>query len=197
MSTSGYWSRLRSRNLSRRALLRASARAGVGAAGLALVGCGDDDDDGDVPSAVQADRQQQQQDQPARQDQDQRQQQDQGRQQQQDDDQERQADRQAQQQDQQEAPGEQQQDQATADDGIDYNATAIGAYGSFPQILDQGSALARGGQAASNGHHFSSFFPLDKQGSSVPGGLAEWEFIGGEALIVTVNDGRSSTTATP
>ena len=189
MSTSGYWSRLRSRNLSRRALLRASARAGVGAAGLALVGCGDDDDDGDVPSAVQADRQQQQDDQPARQDQQQRQQQDQGRQQQQDDDQERQADRQAQQQDQQEAPGEQEAP-AVADDGIDYNATAIGAYGSFPQILDQGSALARGGQSASNGHHFSSFFPLDNQGSSIPGGLADWEFISGEALIVTVNDGR-------
>ena len=151
------------------------------------MGCGDDDDD-DAPSAARADRQQQQ-DQPARQDQQERQQQDQGRQQQQDDDQERQADRQAQQQDQQEAPGEQEAP-AVADDGIDYNATAIGAYGSFPQILDQGSALARGGQAASNGHHFSSFFPLDKQGSSVPGGLAEWEFIGGEALIVTVNDGR-------
>ena len=188
MSTSGYWSRLRSRNLSRRALLRASARAGVGAAGLALVGCGDDDDD-DAPSAARADRQQQQQDQPARQDQQQRQQQDQGRQQQQDDDQERQADRQAQQQDQQEAPGEQEAP-AVADDGIDYNATAIGAYGSFPQILDQGSALARGGQSASNGHHFSSFFPLDNQGSSIPGGLADWEFISGEALIVTVNDGR-------
>ena len=138
---------------------------------------------------MQADRQQQQDDQPARQDQQQRQQQDQGRQQQQDDDQERQADRQAQQQDQQEAPGDQEAP-AVADDGIDYNATAIGAYGSFPQILDQGSALARGGQSASNGHHFSSFFPLDKQGSSIPGGLADWEFISGEALIVTVNDGR-------
>ena len=39
-----YWTRLRRRRLSRRGLLRASARAGVGAAGLALVGCGDDDD---------------------------------------------------------------------------------------------------------------------------------------------------------
>ena len=34
------------RRLSRRNMLGVSARAGVGAAGLALVGCGDDDDSG-------------------------------------------------------------------------------------------------------------------------------------------------------
>ena len=34
--------------------MRASARAGVGAAGLALVGCGDDDDDDSQPAAAQA-----------------------------------------------------------------------------------------------------------------------------------------------
>ena len=53
-----------SRNrLSRRGLLRASARAGVGATGLALVGCGDDDDDQQVDQAQQdqAERQAQQQ----------------------------------------------------------------------------------------------------------------------------------------
>ncbi len=38
------WSRAHRRRISRRAMLSASARAGVGAAGLALVGCGDDDD---------------------------------------------------------------------------------------------------------------------------------------------------------
>lgn len=43
MSEVNYWSRMRRRRLSRRTLLGASARAGVGAAGLALVGCGDDD----------------------------------------------------------------------------------------------------------------------------------------------------------
>ena len=37
------WTALSGRRLSRRALLRASGRAGVGAAGLALVGCGGDD----------------------------------------------------------------------------------------------------------------------------------------------------------
>ena len=75
MSNSNYWKRMRNRRLSRRAVLRSAATAGVGAAGLALVGCGDDDDD-DQPQAV-AQQRQQQQDQPqaaAQQQQDQQQQ---------------------------------------------------------------------------------------------------------------------------
>ncbi|MCY3557560.1 MAG: ABC transporter substrate-binding protein [Chloroflexi bacterium] len=63
-----YWQRMRRKQMSRRALLRASGRAGVGAAGLALVGCGDDDDDAQPQAAAQAAQQQQQQAaQPARQ----------------------------------------------------------------------------------------------------------------------------------
>ena len=54
-----YWQRMRRSRMSRRALLRASGRAGVGAAGLALVGCGDDDDD-DQSVAQGAGTQQQQ-----------------------------------------------------------------------------------------------------------------------------------------
>ena len=46
MSERKYWQRMRRNRMTRRTLLRASARAGVGATGLALVGCGDDDDDG-------------------------------------------------------------------------------------------------------------------------------------------------------
>ena len=64
MSESNYWSRMRRRRLSRRTLLGASARAGVGAAGLALVGCGDDDDDDaqqTVAQSTAAPQQQQQQ----------------------------------------------------------------------------------------------------------------------------------------
>ena len=62
MSERSYWQRMRRRSMSRRSLLRASARAGVGAAGLALVGCGgDDDDDDQQQSAAQADQPQQQQ----------------------------------------------------------------------------------------------------------------------------------------
>ena len=48
MSRRNYWTALRQRKISRRTMLGASAKAGVGAAGLALVGCGDDDE----PAAV-------------------------------------------------------------------------------------------------------------------------------------------------
>ena len=84
-----YWQRMRRNRMSRRALLRASGRAGVGAAGIALVGCGDDDDD-DQPATAQSQPQQQQQSMSA-------QQQDQMRQQ------DAMADQQADQADQQEA----------------------------------------------------------------------------------------------
>ena len=194
-----HWTQLRRSRLSRRSLLRASARAGVGAAGLALVGCGDDDDD-DQPQAVAQQQQQDQQDQPQAQQQDQDQ--PQAQQQSMQDDQDQQADAQAQQTEQQEqtvadAQAQQEEQQAMADDNIDYNATAVGAYGAFPQILDQGSALARGGQSASNNYHFGAVFPLDPFGSAVPGGLAEWEFIGSEALVVTMNPGRTFHDGTP
>jgi peptide/nickel transport system substrate-binding protein len=59
MSERNYWKRISRNRLSRRGLLRTSARAGVGAAGLALVGCGDDDDDGQ-PAAAAVQQQQQQ-----------------------------------------------------------------------------------------------------------------------------------------
>ena len=51
MSDRNYWTSLRQRKISRRTMLGASAKAGVGAAGLALVGCGDDDDDA-APAVV-------------------------------------------------------------------------------------------------------------------------------------------------
>ena len=61
MNERNYWAKLGRRKLSRRSLLRASARVGVGAAGLMLVGCGDDDDDDDdQPAAAQAQQQQRQ-----------------------------------------------------------------------------------------------------------------------------------------
>ena len=44
MSAWNHWTALRQRKISRRTMLGASAKAGVGAAGLALVGCGDDDE---------------------------------------------------------------------------------------------------------------------------------------------------------
>ena len=61
MSERNYWTKLGRRAMSRRTLLRASARAGVGAAGLALVGCGDDDDDSQPAVAQQQQAMQQEQ----------------------------------------------------------------------------------------------------------------------------------------
>ncbi len=101
-----YWQRMQHGTLSRRTLLRASSRAGVGAAGLALVGCGGDDDD-DQQGVSSAQRQQQDQQQAAQQ-QAMQQQQQQATQQQQD----QQADQAAAQADQQEQMQQDQADQA-------------------------------------------------------------------------------------
>ena len=110
-----YWQRMSRRQMSRRALLGASARAGVGATGLALVGCGDDDDDG-AQTVAQQQAQQQQSRQAAQQAQQQQQAQPQAQQQAQ----EQSADQQAQQADQQEqtvaeAQDQQQQQQTAAE----------------------------------------------------------------------------------
>ncbi|MDE2986508.1 MAG: ABC transporter substrate-binding protein [Chloroflexota bacterium] len=67
MSERNYWQRMRRSRMSRRSLLRASARAGVGAAGMALVGCGGDDDDDGQPAAAQTQQQAEQQQQAAEQ----------------------------------------------------------------------------------------------------------------------------------
>lgn len=102
MSERNYWQRMRRSRMSRRSLLRASARAGVGAAGLALVGCGGDDDDDDAqPSGAQVAQQQDQQQQSAQQAQQQSMQQEQA---------EQQAEQQVQQQQAQTATAEEQQD---------------------------------------------------------------------------------------
>ena len=45
------WEQLQRNRFDRRSLLRAATRAGIGAAGIALVGCGGDDDDDDAPAA--------------------------------------------------------------------------------------------------------------------------------------------------
>ena len=59
MSELNYWQRARRAHISRRTMLSASARAGIGATGLALVGCGDDDDDAAVTQTqTQADQEQ-------------------------------------------------------------------------------------------------------------------------------------------
>ena len=71
MNEKNYWQRIRNQQLSRRRLLRAGGRAGLGAAGLALIGCGDDEQQQTVAQQQQqrqpepqAQQQAQQQDQP-------------------------------------------------------------------------------------------------------------------------------------
>ena len=144
MSTRNYWKRMSRQRLSRRTLLRASARAGVGATGLALVGCGDDDDDGQQ-AVVQAQPQEQQQEQaqPVQQQQQQQQQQ-QAMQQQQA---EQQAEQQAQQVEQQQQQAQQgtveaierdqaQQDEQAAAPEIDTEATLYVATSRYTAGLD-------------------------------------------------------------
>ena len=174
-SNSNYWQRLRSSNLSRRALLRASARAGVGAAGLALVGCGDDDDDDAQPAAAQAE-QQQQQEQPAP-----RQQQDQQQQQQTAAQAEQQAQVQQQQEQQQEQPAATSETatarQQAAVSEVDMDAEIIVGYGSFPPTLDITTAGGGGGQGASNNLHFAALGAYNSGRQLQPtGGFGDWEF---------------------
>ena len=97
MTERNYWQRLRRNRMTRRSLLRASGRAGVGAAGLALVGCGGDDD-----SVSQVQQRQQQQQQVMQQQAQQQQQQQAMQQQAQQEQQQSAADQQAQQAEQQE-----------------------------------------------------------------------------------------------
>ena len=132
------------RRLSRRALLRASSRAGVGAAGLALVGCGDDDDD-DAQQVVAQVQQQQEQPEPAPAEQQaQQQQQQQAMQQEQA---EQQAEQQAQQVEQQQQQAEEgtveaiereeaEEDVEAAEPEIDLEATLNLATGRYTSGLD-------------------------------------------------------------
>ena len=130
MSERNYWTRMRRRRMSRRALLAASSRAGVGAAGLALVGCGDDDDD-DQQVVMQAQQQDQPQPAPAAQQQQAMQQQ--------------QADQQAQQTVQQEeqqstattpVQPDRDEDQQAAEPEVDLDATVNLAIGRYTAGLD-------------------------------------------------------------
>ncbi|MCY3920987.1 MAG: hypothetical protein OXG27_01150 [Chloroflexi bacterium] len=189
MSDRNYWQRMKRRQLSRRTLLRASARAGVGATGLALVGCGDDDDDGQqtVAQAQQQDQQQQQamQQQADQQDQQQAMQQQAQQQQQQQAMQQQQAEQQAQAATQQEEVAEEIQEGAEeleTDwsmprplDEVDLDAEIVIAVGSDSGGLDHhrtGSAQ----NYISHGAVYSGPLDRDPRDNSMYAGLAtpEW-----------------------
>ena len=143
MSERNYWTRMRRRRLSRRTLLVASSRAGVGAAGLALVGCGDDDDD-EQQAVMQAQQQQEEQQQAMQQQQQGMQQQQAMQQQQQAEQQEQQAEQQAQQAEQQAQAGtaeaierdEAEEDVEAAEPEVDLDATLRVAIGRYTAGLD-------------------------------------------------------------
>ena len=167
MSERNYWQRMRRRQMSRRALLGASARAGVGAAGLALVGCGDDDDDGQQ-AAAQVAQQQDQQQQAMQQGQQQQAMQDQAQQQ---------ADRAGAQED----DAQQGQDTsmvATADHIIRGGrrvAPFVGPYSGDPPTLDPYENLTYRAQIPS-GFHYSKLIQAISGGDNVnPGNTAQYE----------------------
>ncbi|MYD73749.1 MAG: ABC transporter substrate-binding protein, partial [Chloroflexi bacterium] len=167
MSERNYWQRMRRRRMSRRALLGASARAGVGAAGLALVGCGDDDDDGQQAAAQvqqqQADQQQAMQ------------------QQQQQAAQQQAAEQQADQADQQQAADQGQQQQAAVAAASDIirggtrTAPFVGPYSGNPPTLDPYENLTYRAQIPS-GFHYSKLIQAITGSEGVnPINLAEYE----------------------
>jgi len=193
-----YWQRMKRNRMSRRALLRASGRAGVGAAGLALVGCGDDDDDSVAQVAEPQDQQQQ-----AMQQQAQAQQQQQAMQQQDQAQQEQSAAQQAQQAEQQEAtPAEQQEDQQ-----------AVAAAGERPKY---GGTLRRATTINTHDYwdpHRGVFGPTQYMHSFIYNYLIRWdnkekavmgadlaylpEIPDGETYIFTLQDGAAWQDAYP
>ena len=177
MNERNYWTRMKRNRLSRRSLLRASARAGVGAAGLALVGCGDDDDDDQSAAAVQQDQQQQQAQAQQQAMQDQQQQ--------------AQAQQQAEQAAQQEQQAQQAQQQQSRTDSTVEQAT-------ISEAEDTGEQPRQGGQldvaffasvsnfdphANPNGGDWFTFFPFlydrlldyDDRGRAIPMIAESWE----------------------
>ena len=126
MNEKNYWQRIRKRELSRRRLLQRGAWAGLGAAGLALIGCGDDDE----PQAVAQEAQQQEQAQAQAQQQAQQRQAQQAAQEQAQGQQQQQAAEQQQAQQQQQAQAQQDQQQQTvaaADDARRGGVLRIGS----------------------------------------------------------------------
>ena len=155
MTDRTYWTALRRHKISRRTMLGASAKAGVGAAGLALVGCGDDDDD-DAPAAAAAPAEEQAQAEEQAMD-------------------EEQAEEQAQAADEDEE--EMEEEAAPAAGEVDFDAELIVGYGSFPPTLDVMTAAGQGGQGASNNNHFNQAFAYNTGRVIQPtGGFAGYEF---------------------
>ncbi|MCY4618392.1 MAG: ABC transporter substrate-binding protein [Chloroflexi bacterium] len=188
MSKRNYWTRMSRKRLSRRAVLRSSARAGVGAAGLALVGCGDDDDDAQ-PAAAQV-QQQQQQDQPQPAEQQQAQQQQQQAAEQQAEQQAQQAEAQEQtEQEQAEQQAEQQEQQAAvapapfADVDLDATiTTAVARDGGGLDPIRSGSHV----NYISHGNVYDAGIVFDPDDNSVRPHMIAPEFVDDVTMVAQV-----------
>ena len=188
MSQTNYWTTLHQRRISRRTMLSASARAGVGAAGLALVGCGDDDDDDDAAVA-------QAEDQAEEQAEDQAEEQAQAEQAVDDEEAEEQAEEQAEQVEEEEeqaeqAEEEQAEEQAVAAGGTDLDRTVRIAIPNAVGGLDP--------QAPGNFvstfllHHFDRLLSRDLATQEIIPQAATWEWVDANtAGVFHLKDGMS------
>ena len=176
MTTRNYWQRMRRGKMSRRSLLRASARAGVGAAGLALVGCGDDDDDAQ-PAAAQVQQEQEQQ--------------------------QAMAEQQAQQQEQQAAPAEQQQQEQQAAVAQASAGPGIAPMWNAGVHLNTTSLDPHTGTSGTDAYFFQPFHDYlvmhdteNNQRGDIS--LAEsWEFPDNTTIIFSLRDGVSFHNGAP
>ena len=190
------WTRMRSRRLSRRTLLVASSRAGVGAAGLALVGCGDDDDDGQAVAQVA------QQEQPAQQEAMQQQQQAEPQQQAV---QQQQAEQQAQQAQQQEQAGtveaierdEAEEDVEAAAPEIDTEATLNVATSRYTAGLDGQRSGSQTNYIHSATAYDSAMSNHPETAALEPNLVAEVELVDPTNLIFHVTRGINFHNGTP
>ena len=176
MSERNYWQRLRRNEMTRRSLLRASARAGVGATGLALVGCGDDDDDQQTVAEAQQQQAMQQQ---------------QAQQQQQQAIQQEQAEQQAMQQEQQAQAAAAQdagEEQVVASGEIDTEATLRLALAADNGGLDPHRSGSQVNYQNSHGV-FERSVTIDPQNGNPAPVLLQWELPDEVTWNMTVKDG--------
>ena len=172
MSDHQHWQIIRRRRITRRTLLGASAKAGVGAAGLALVGCGDDDDDDDGETAAQAQAEEQAEEQAE------------------------QAEPEEEEQAEQAEPEEEEQVAAVGD--YDLDAKLRIAFGAFTSTLDPHTQAGFGGHAAANLLQFDTVFARGDDGLARNGGAFDFEFVdANDKLLITENPGWTYHDGTP
>ena len=154
---SNHWNTLRRRKISRRTMLGASAKAGVGAAGLALVGCGgDDDDDDEAVAEAPADEQAAEQ-----------------------------ADEQAAQAEPEEEE-EQAAPAGLAAYDLEGKVT-VGWDAGPGSLDPGTPAGGSGSGSSNSQTHFDGMFKLNAQGGAAQGGLLDWEFVDeGLGLLMTI-----------